>query len=274
MPRSVRVGRVADDPTTAATHRLIGMLGLPRSARLAAWAGSWLRGHATLAEVIAGVQGDDEPHTVTGIPDHPGPASLGVALEALRQTGARALRVALARPGDPAGLAGPVELTEEAVAAGEAVLCVGAPVALVPTVRAFGPPGDQGHLVNWAWRESLPPPASSGLAAAERALSEELIAAGATLTRLEVAAWRPEMGSLLDDIRYGRAAEPLPRPFPPDAQALAARAARVLAVVEIGLDDDGLALSSAAAGARREALVPVERAARHALAAACNALAE
>jgi hypothetical protein len=250
------------------------MLGLPRSARLASWATCWLGGQVTSDELVARVQGDDEPHVVIDLPDELRSSSLGKALLALRADGAQSMRVALPRPGDPHGLAGPPDLTVEAVAAGEAVLCIGAPVALVPTVLTFGPPGDQGHQVSWAWHQANPPPHGPTLSEAEKALSAELIAAGSTLTRLDVASWRPAAGQLLDDIRSGRAAEPLPRPFPPAAQALAARAARVLAVVDLALTDDGRSLSASAAHVRREALLPLEHAARHALAAACNALSE
>jgi hypothetical protein len=270
----VHAGTVADDPTAEVRRRLTDMLGLPRSVRLAAWADSWLTGRVTLAEAIARVHGDDEPHTVTGLPTGPEPRSLGAVLGSLRADGARALRVALPRPGDPQGLAGPSDLTADAVAAGEAVVCVGAPVGLVPKVVTFGPPGDQGHQVSWAWHLAEPPPPGLSLADAERALSEQLIAAGSALTSLDIAAWHPQVGRLLDDIRSGRASEPLPRPFPPAAQALAARGARVLAMVDVALTDAGLSLTAASARARREALIPLERAARHALAAACNALAE
>ncbi len=250
------------------------MLSLPRSARLAVWAGGWLDGEATLADVVARVQGDDEPHTVTGVPGLDSAGSLATALGALRASGVRALRVALPRPGDPHGLAGPPDLTADATAAGEAVLLVGAPYGLVPDVRTFGPPGDQGHLVSWAWRDAVRPPPGPSLEEAERTLSEALIAAGSTLTKLDVAAWRPEVAQLLDDIRTGRSGEPLPRTFPPTAQALAARAARLLAVCDVALRDDGAAVSATRAGERRDALVPLERAARHALAAACNTRAD
>src|SRR5919106_3535350 len=134
--------RVADDPTTAGTRRLTDMLALPRSARLAVWAGGWLDGEATLADVVARVQGDDEPHTVAGIPAHSSPESLGNALGALRANGVKALRVALPRPGDPFGLSGPPDLNADAVAAGEAVLAVGAPLAppALPPPPAPPPP--------------------------------------------------------------------------------------------------------------------------------------
>jgi hypothetical protein len=251
------------------------MLAMPRSARLAAWANSWLCGQATLEELVTRVHGDDEPHVVTGLPAMPGSGSLSVALDVLRADGAQAVRVVLPRPGDLSGLAGPPSVNVDAVDAGEAVLCVGTSVALVPTVSTFGPPGDQGHQVSWAWHTANPPPPNPTLADADHALSAELSTAGTTLTFLDVAAWQPAAARLLDDLRSsGRATEPLPRPFPPAAQALAARSMRVLAIVDLALTGDGHSLTAASAQARREALFPLERAARHGLAAACNAVSE
>ncbi|HEX6578270.1 MAG TPA: hypothetical protein VF082_07875 [Jiangellaceae bacterium] len=250
------------------------MLALPRSARLVVWAGAWLGGMATLDDVILRVHGEDEPHEVVGVPGQTAPGSLASALAALRAIGVRALRVALPRPGDLHGLAGPPQVNADAVAAGEAVLAVGSPTALIPAVRAFGPPGDQGHLVTWSWRDAAPPSATGSLADAERSLSEVLLAAGSTLAGLDVASWRPEFSRLLDDVRSDRTGEPLPRAFPPAAQNVAARAARILAVVEVALSDDGAAVTGGAARARRDALVPLERAARHALVSACNVLAD
>ncbi|HEX2362796.1 MAG TPA: hypothetical protein VHI11_12045 [Jiangellaceae bacterium] len=250
------------------------MLGLPRSARLVVWGNCWLAGQVTLDEVVTRVQSDDEPHTVADLPPRGASGSLGTGLGLLRADGVKALQVALPRAGDPQGLAGPSQLTIEAVAAGEAVLCVGLSVALVPAIRSFGPPGDHGHLVSWGWRDAVQPLPGPTSREADRVLSEQLIAASSLLTDLDAAAWRPQMAQVLDDLRSGAVAEPLPRPFPAAAQALAARAIRVLTVVGVGLDDDGSSLFTQEAQARRDALVPLERAARHALAAACNALAE
>lgn len=249
--------------------RLVAMLALPRSARLATWATAWLAGEASLDDVVDRVQGGDEPHTVEGVPGSPGPTSLATALGALRARGARALLLALPRPGDLLGLAGGPEVTGAAVLAGEAAVAHGTGVALVPRVEAFGPPGDVGHLVSWGWfpageRGDLP-----GIAEADRVLRESLLEAAATLTDLDVATWRPEVAQLLEDVRGAAPAEPLPRPYPPRAQALAAQAARLWAVVDFALDDDGGALTTTAAGSRRAALLPLESAARRALVAAC-----
>ncbi len=201
------------------------------------------------------------------------PASLADALEALRAAGATAFTVALPRPGDPQGLAGPPELTEAAVEAGEAVVVAGAGQALVPRVTPFGPPGDQGHFVTWVWHKAAPPPAGPGLAEADRSLNEALLRAGSTLAELDVAAWRPEVARLLEDVRARRGAAPLPQGYPAPAQALAARAARLWAVAEFALGDDGAAVTATEAATRRGVLLELEREARHALAAACNAVA-
>ncbi|HSI92977.1 MAG TPA: hypothetical protein VK925_05720 [Jiangellaceae bacterium] len=246
---------------------------LPRSVRLAAWTNAWLRGQTSVDEVLDRVRGaDDEPHDVEGMP--PGaPAPLGDALRALRALGAHAATVALPRAGDPHGLAGPRVFTEAAVEAGEAVLTLGAPHALVPRVTTFGPPGDQGHLVSWVWHPATPAPPTADAATADRELSTALLEANSTLTDLDLPSWRPEVAQLLEDVRAAKNAAPLPHGYSPQAQALAARAARLWAIADFALADHGAAVSAAAADARRAALQPLERAARHALAAACNSLA-
>lgn len=249
------------------------MVTLPRSARLAVWGTAWIRGEVALEDVVKRVRGDDEPHEVVDVPGAASTSSLGAAVTALRSAGAESFRVALPAPGDPVGLAGPAELTADAVDAGEAVLAVGAPFALVPDVRAFGPPGDEGHFVTWTCRTATEGSLGPNLAEAEAELAATLRDAGDTLARLDIAAWRPEVATLLDDIRSATIGEPLPRVYPPRAQTVAARSTRVMAVVGFALQDDGGALSAGAADSRRAALTPLERAARHALVAACNALA-
>lgn len=250
------------------------MVTLPRSARLASWATAWLRGDTTLDDVVTRTCADDEPHEAVDVPGAVGSVSLPEALHALRDAGAQGFRVALPVPGDPRGLGGPPELNGDAVDVGEVVLTDGVPYALLPDVRAFGPPGDQGHFVTWACRTAHPAPDGPSLSEAEKALAATLLEAGSELSDLDIASWRPEVAALLDDVRSSRVAEPLPRGFPAQAQSVAARAARLLAVVDFALGDDGGAVSASAAQSRREALVPLEQAARHALVAACNAATE
>lgn len=243
------------------------MVSLPRSVRFAAWATMWFEGRCDTQEVLDRVRGDDEPHELE---DAPSLDSLNELLPFWREAGARAAAVALPRPGDPHGVGGPLRLTESAVAAGEAVVVVGAPFALVPRVTSFGPPGDQGHFVAWVWHQAGPPPEGPSVAEADRELNDALLAAGRVLADLDVPAWRPEVAQLLDDVRAGKAYAPLPHGYSQEAQALAARSARLWTIAEFALADDGGALTAADASARRDALRQLERAARHGLAAACN----
>jgi len=52
--------------------------------------------------------------------------------------------------------------------------------------------------------------------------------------------------------------------------ALAARALQARRIVALALQDDGGAVTAAEAGARRAAIVPLDRAGRRALTAACS----
>ena len=249
------------------------MLAMPRSVVLASWASAWLAGETDLDEVVTRVRGGDEPHDVSGM-GSPSTAPLADGLLGLRAAGATAMRVALPRPGDPGELAGPADLNAAAIAAGEVVIADGAPYALVPSIEAFGPPGDQGHFVTWQWWDVLPVTPSSGLADADRELRQTLLAASDLLVQLDVPSWRPEVEQLLTDLRAGASAAPLPRPYTGKAQQLAARSARLLAIVEYAMADDGGAVTGPEADARRTVISELEAAARRALCAAAGSLAE
>jgi len=251
------------------------MLELPRSARLVVWANAWLSGWVPLDDVLDAVRGEDEPHEVTGLTEDRDSESLASALGTLRTRGLSALRLALPAPGDPLGVSGPLPTTRAAVDVGEAVVCLGADVCLVPEIVTFGPPGDQGHLVSWRAHPVTPSPVDvPSLAEAERELKEALIAAAAALSELDVASWRPEVGAALMALRSGDGAQRLPEPYPSRAQSVSVQATRLSAVLRLALEDDGAAATLQAANARREALSPVDRTARRALVAACNALSE
>jgi hypothetical protein len=249
------------------------MLALPRSVILAAWTSAWLADEASVDEVVARARCADEPDEVSGFGTR-SRVPLVEALHGLRAAGAHAMGVALPQPGHPGELAGPPELTAAAVEAGEAAFAVGADYALVPRVQPFGPPGDQGHFVTWVWHDANPIATRVSLSEADRQLSETLLATESALTDLDLPAWKPEVAQLLDDLRSNASAAPLPRMFPAKAQTLAARSARILAIVGHALADDGGAVTSAAATARREAIRPLESAARTALAASAGALAQ
>jgi hypothetical protein len=229
---------------------------------------------ADIDDVVKRVEGIDEPHDAIGIPGTSDHESLSAALLRLRAAGAVAFRVAIPVPGDPTGLGGPPNFNTDALDAGEAVITEGASYGLVPSIRAFGPPGDQGYFVTWNCQAAALPASELQLNDADQDLSKALLGAGDALEKLDVSSWRPEVATLLQDLRSGQIGEPLPRAFSARAQTTAARGARILAIVNFALNDDGGAVSATTAQSRRDTLTPLARAARHALVAACNSLSE
>lgn len=235
------------------------MTSLPRSARWATWFNAWLDGQVPVDDAVAAVLGDDAAHDVTGLA--PAPIPLQRAWVALRDRGAWLAVVALPAAGDPAGLAGPPAFNEEAIDAGEAVILDGAGVGLVPAVVGRG--------VFWAAREAAPPPPSSPVSEAERALRQQLVEAARDLTDLDVARWRPEVADALSDLRSPRE-RVLPPGYGERAEQVAALATRCLQLGDLALTDDGNAITAHEFEARRRITVDLQRAARHAVVVACS----
>lgn len=232
---------------------------LPLSARVAWWGTALLRGAVSPDDLLDVLLAEHAAHVVAPAAG-PGRSTLLEAVAAARAAGGTAFAAAFPEPGDPVGLAGPAELTAAAVDAGEVVLAIGGGLGWVPQ--------QVGGAVEWtayAARRRMPP----DLGEAGRLLRGVLLSSAGELARLDVARWRPEVADALHDLRTG---VPLaaPRGTPGRAVDLAGRALHLAAVVELALADDGAAVSAAEAAARRHALVPLGRAARHALTAACS----
>lgn len=233
---------------------------LPLSAVLAWWGTSWLRGHVAPDLVLDAVIGEDVTHTAAGLPGADGTSTLLGALVALREAGATGLGLAAPVAGDPLGLGGPREFNDAAMQAGEAVVAAGSGLGLVPS--------RVGRAVEWhglpAARRVLP-----DVGEADRELRQVLLDAANTLAFLDVAHWRPEVADELIDLR-----RPTPLAAPPGVPSrcldLAGRGLHALIIADLALGDDGGALSAYEAEARRAALVPLERAGRRALVAACS----
>lgn len=248
-----------------------------RAALLAAWGTAVLQGGVDVDEAVAAVERRDEAHLVCRGMDSP--EELAETLTGLREQGLVGLRLVLPAPGDLLGLRGPAEVNRAALAAGEAVLGVrrwqdgpeAAVPALVPAVTTFGPAGDEGHCVTWRVLPAVGAPWDGpSVADADRALREVLRDSTDALQRLAVAGG-PAGAARAQALRQVRAPLRLPADVDPRADALAERALAVLDVVAAAREDDGGSVTAHAAGARLAALVPLERAARQALVAACGA---
>ena len=226
---------------------------LPPAAVLAWWATAWLRGHTVTDLVIDAVTEDERLHR-----EDRG-ESLAAELGLIRAAGATGCGLALPVEGDPLGLGGPPALTALALEHGSAVVCAEAGIALVPEEAT--------ETVVWhltgAERRQLP-----DVGEADRDLRRTTAKAADALADLDVARWRPEAADLfLDGTRHHPVAPP---GVPERCVTLAARALTARSIVDLALHDDGGAASASDIIRRREALVPLDRAARRALVAACS----
>jgi hypothetical protein len=233
---------------------------LPASGRLAWWATAWLHGHVVTDLLIDAVLDGDATHAVAGLPGADGTETLVAALGRLRSAGATGFGAALPTDGDPVGLGGPRGFNDAALEAGEAVVVAGAGLGLVP-VRV-------GAAITWvahpAQRRQLP-----DVGEADRGLRSALLETAESLAGLDVARWRPEVADRLMNLRH-RAPLPAPDGVPPRCVDLAARGLQALEIVDLALEDDGGAVTAYEMEGRRAALVPLGRAGRRALVAACS----
>lgn len=234
---------------------------LPVSGVLSGWLGACLAGRAQPDEMLHALDastGEPLGHLVTGL--DPEPLSLVLALGRFRSVGATGAALALPVPGDLAGLAGPPEFNQRALEAGEAVLVVGAGLGLVPEAAA--------DVLTWhAVPAERPRPLDPREAAG--VLRTALLEATHRLVELDVARWQPEIADALTNLHH-RASAPLPSGLDPALVASVDRATLCLEIVELARSSEGAAVSAHEMDARHAALIPLGRAARHALVAACS----
>jgi hypothetical protein len=234
---------------------------LPLSARFALWFTAWVTGRSSLDDTRDAIVDRDAAHDVVGLPGASATEPLILALGALRTLGADGAGIALPVPGDPLGLAGPGDFNVEVLEAGEGVVLAGAELGLVPHRAGAG--------VVWAChpavsRRQVPDPSEADLA-----LRRELLRTTDALADLDVARWRPDVADELMALRSSTELG-VPGSMPPRAVRLATLGTRCRSIVEIALADDGASITAAEARARRDALVPLDHAARRALVAACS----
>lgn len=234
---------------------------LPDSVRLALWFSAWCEGLASLDEARDEVVGGDAAHDVVGIPGTDGTVPLILALGLLRSERATGAALAMPLPGDPVGLGGPPAFNAEALEVGEAVVLRGVDLGLVPARAGAG--------VVWRCLPASERRQVPDLSETDTALRAALPQVADELAALEVAHWRPEVADELMALRRPQELA-VPEGMLPRAQRMLALAIRCRTIVELALVDDGGALTAGEAERRRQALLPLDRAARRALVAACS----
>ncbi len=226
----------------------------------ALWATAVLDGRTSLDEAAAVISGG-RLHRLTGVPGETGATTLTVALGRLRSAGPGAFGVALPAPGDPLGVGGPRAFTEAAVAAGQVVVAPDLHLALIPASTH----DDQGSVVHWeVWSDLPDAPAPESVASAGRALREALLEAAEALAELDAPS-TPGSEPAMQRLHLAT-----PPGFDPRAHDLLDRSERLLTAIQAALADPTVTTSAALDSRRRRALIPVERAARRALVAACQ----
>jgi len=233
---------------------------LPLSARFVLWFSAWCRGCASLDETRDAVVGADAAHDLTGLPGEADAVPLILALGRLRGLGADGAGLALPVPGDPLGLAGPVDFNAAVMEVGQGVVLTGVDLGLVP-VRA-------GAGVVWVAHAAAPHRQAPDPSEAKGALQRALLETTDLLADLDVARWRPEVADELMALRRQTDLD-VPPAMSTRSTTLAALASRCRRIVELALEDDGGALTATESERRRAALSPLDHAARRALVAAC-----
>lgn len=233
---------------------------LPASARFALWFSAWAAGAVSLDDTRDAIVGDDAAHDVIGLPDQAEAVPLILALGLLRTEGGREAGLALPAPGDPLGLAGPADFNAEVVDAGQGVVVLGAGLGLVPHRAGAG--------VQWRCHQAVTERQVPDPAEADALLRGALLDSAQRLAELDVARWRPDVADELMALRR-HVDLVFPDGMAPRAVRLAGLATRCRTIVELALEDDGASITAAEADSRKEALRPLDQAARRGLVAAC-----
>lgn len=239
------------------------MLIVPRAARVACWLNGWLAHRESADAVISGVIDGDAAVEFAGLA--PGVRlSPALLLGELRRRKATRVTTSLPRPGDPIGLGGPAPFNTDALDAGEAIVAHGADIGFIPR--------HLGDRTVWVGTAATPPAFLPDVPTADRELRQAVTQATDDLSRLDVASWSPDVADELMNLR-APAGMDVGLPFPTARAAqLAVTSLRCQHIVDLASRDDGGSLSASAAGRRRTALQPLQRAARAGLVAATSSL--
>lgn len=245
---------------------------LPRSVVAALWVGCADDGETWLSDAVAAVTGTDEPHRT----DDDAPLALLLSRLARHRRSRTVTFAGLPVPHEPSGLSGTAGIA--AMDAGECVVVdtgAAAPALVaVPDVVAFGSALEPGAMVRWQVHSARVSMAPVGLGEARRLLAEALVVAVDALESMDVARWRPDAAEEIAELASAVVPDQVARTLPPDLDPrrsdLLVRAARLEAIAELAMADDGAAVTLWAADQRHAALRHVAGAARRAMSAACT----
>lgn len=145
-------------------------------------------------------------------------------------------------------------------------------VVAIPEVRTFGSPLEPGALVRWRTYRAPTPTQPDDLSEARLMLAQALQVAIETLETMDVARWRPEeaeeIALLASSAIPQQIDDALPPGLDPRRIQLLVRAARLEAIADLAMTDDGATVTLWAADQRLAALRHVAGAARLAMSAA------
>ncbi len=227
---------------------------------------------AALALTSAVARGDDAEAALHAVSCGHDAFVVDAPLDDWVRAGESLFLAALPRPGSLAGM--PVAASDAmsvAVAAGECVVAATVGGLLVPSVTAYGPPGDRGLMLTWSGYAAEPVAAHRlsmiTVGDAERDLRGALQAAAA---ELDGGSWPLGRPAAAD---RGRAAPPLPPGIPARVVRLMHTAADTLELASAAISGDGQlhgALDAHTGARRAGALTQLARAAAEALTAAAT----
>lgn len=239
------------------------MLVVPDAARISCWLNAWLAGREPTDHVIDAVSWGDHRVEFIGT-ESTEPLSVALVLRDVRRLEVGQVSVALPRPGHLMGLAGPSPFNSAALEAGEALVLHGAGVGFIPLRRA--------STTSWVSAAANPPPFLPDIAQSDRDLRMALLQAAERLAELDVASWSPDAADAVTNLRASPQLDcPMALPSPA-AFRMTVSALRCDAIVQLALRDHGGAATGKEMTARREALRPLESAAKAALIAACSSV--
>ncbi len=247
--------------------------------RFVAWGNAYLTGTVSLDEAAFAITGEVDIHRVQAWDDTADVFAVTNALGLIRGSGITGLRLVLPVPGDVVGVPGPASAAALATQAGEAVVTVAESNLpahmLIPTRTTESP--SQRSTTLWTPTKvdiTRAPFGLPTLSEAERQLTQAMADSTQALTTLDTARGRSELAGEIAALTRSTEHINLPPGLPARAQRMIASGHRLRGIVDLARRTDGAGASASSANLRRDALTPLDQAARYALCAAYSAQVE